>query len=68
MLGDVRDARFGCERHPALGRVELPGNQLQQRGLARAIAPDQGRAIAHFHAEIDVPKDVSGLRHRRGRG
>src|SRR5581483_6727185 len=40
--------------HPASGRAVDRGNQVQQRGLARAGRPHQGQKLAALHSKIGV--------------
>ena len=42
------------DQHLTVGRVEQPRDQVEQRGLARAGAPDDGERLARLDAEVEV--------------
>jgi hypothetical protein len=39
--------------------LELPGQDPQQGGLALAVAPDHGQALARVDAEADIRQDIA---------
>ena len=49
---------LGQADRPAVG-IELAGQDPQQRGLALAVAPDDGQALAGVDAEADIRQDVA---------
>jgi hypothetical protein len=38
----------------AFGRVSGPGKNLEQRGLARSVVPDDANHFAGFHIQIEI--------------
>ena len=53
---------------PAGGRRDDPGDQAEQRRLARAVAADQADRLARLDRERDVPERPDLGRRGRGRG
>src|SRR5690606_18938531 len=49
---EARDARARLDAHLAVVRPEFAGDQLQQGGLAGAIATDDGDALATLDGEF----------------
>ena len=60
VLRDI--SRTGALAHGNLAGVgfHLPGQQGQQRGLARAIGPDQADPVAILHGKGDIEKKRLG--------
>src|SRR3546814_1719205 len=57
------DAGAGTDRTGALVRFDLRGDELQQRGLARAVAPDQRQPIPLPDENVEIAeKPVGALR------
>src|SRR3546814_1842063 len=56
-------AGAGTDRTGALVRFDLRGDELQQRGLARAVAPDQRQPIPLPDENVEIAeKPVGALR------
>ncbi len=53
-LGQTRDSRAGAHPHLAAVRDDLTSNELQQRRLALAVAPEQADAFAPANLQIGI--------------
>src|SRR5690348_6450341 len=53
-LDHRRDARRSGDQQPATRRPMDPGNELEQRALARSIAADQTEHLAVLNADGDA--------------
>src|ERR1700754_2649160 len=53
-LSEPRDARAALETDFAVVGVQVAGDELQQRGLARAVPPDDADAFAGIEGKIDL--------------
>jgi len=60
VLLQIRRFRTGCKAHVAFVRALFAGEDAKQGGLALAIAPDQGDALAGFDREGDVFQQCAG--------
>jgi hypothetical protein len=58
-----------CRTHRARARLDDPGDQAQQRRLARSVASDETDGLSLRHVERDVAErpDLDCLRRRAGR-
>jgi hypothetical protein len=54
VLLEQRDAHAALPRHLPGGRLHLPGDQAEERRLARAVAPDDPPPVAGADGEGDV--------------
>ena len=63
MLAEVTDLRVVPEVAFAFLKLDHAGENLEQRGFARAIRPDQHRALAAFNREIEAA--INLVRRRR---
>ncbi|MNT79952.1 hypothetical protein D3C72_2193480 [compost metagenome] len=54
LLRHVGGGHAALARDQAVIRRRQPGHDLQQRGLARAVSPDQAHALAGFQRKIGV--------------
>ena len=63
-LVEVGHLQLGAVPHPPLLRRQLAEQQPQQRGLARAVGPDEPHAVAAHDLGRQVPRS-SAARHRR---
>ena len=59
VLFEHHDIGAGNDRALAAIRFDTSCNQLHQRGLARAIAPDQRQPIARSNEQVDVAEQPS---------
>jgi hypothetical protein len=55
-----RHAQAGHTRHVAAGRLQRAGNETHECGLAGAVAPHDGPAIAGGDGERDIAKNFRG--------
>src|SRR5665809_66907 len=57
-------APFGCrlaaDLDAALGRIEQPGDQREERGLAGAVGPEQVRDLAGIDLETHIVEGLLG--------
>jgi hypothetical protein len=54
VLDQSRDASAGLSQHEARIGLQIAAENLQQRRLAGAVAPDDGDALAGVHLEGDL--------------
>ncbi len=54
ILLEQHDRGPGLDRPPALVGLDQPGEALEQRGLARAVAADQRQPVARADVEVEV--------------
>jgi len=54
LLGDIADAQALSELQQAVVELLEPGDDLQQRRLARAIAADEAQSLAGLEREAGV--------------
>src|SRR5258706_3600957 len=54
LLGQTRDPRAGAHPHLAAVRRDLPGNELQQRRFAFAVAPEQANALGAANLQVGI--------------
>ena len=57
-LGDEADLAAGREAHLAGIVVQLAGQDLEQRRLARAVAPEQTDPFALLHVKADAVEQI----------
>ena len=64
LLGDLVGARLAAviatHQHAAMARTHHAQHALDERGLAHAVAPHQGNALAFADMEVDAVQDVAG--------
>ena len=48
-LGQIGQLHLGAGPDPAVVGIQLPHNHLNQGGLAGAVVPDEGNALAPLH-------------------
>ncbi len=57
VLHEPRDARPRLPPHRAAVRREVAGQDLKQRGLPRAVPPDDGHALARLHLQRAIVEE-----------
>ena len=74
LLRDPADARCAGQADAAVVRVQLAGDQAQQRGLARTVAADEAdlvpgrntdRGLVENRAPLDAVGEFVDVQHRR---
>ena len=56
VLVEQDDARAGADRPPPLVDLDPPGEDLEQRRLARAVAADERQTVALADGEVESPQ------------
>ena len=57
ILGEIADAQLAGRGHRAFHRRQLGGEQAGERGLAVAVAAEQGDAVVRVEAQVEARED-----------
>src|SRR3546814_13834064 len=67
LLLEHHDMRAGDDHPLALVGVDLPGEQLEQSRLARAVAADQRQPVARPDIDVDILEQPAAALHKAER-
>ena len=60
VLFEHHDARAGDDRAAALVRIDRAGEEFEEGALARAVAADEGEAVARADVDVEVAEEPAG--------